>query len=564
MKFNRRTVLGAGAVLAGATTLQQGYANAATRKSGASKSQRRALKQLEDYVERHRAEWGLPGMAVCVVGPDGLEGHIMSGLADVAGNEKVRPETIFQIGSISKMLAGLTIWSQIDEGKLSIDSKLADLMPEINVDGGEAITIKHLLDHTSGLPRDVSPFYEGGLWVNSEPGAKWAYSNTGYKLAGLIAGRLDNSNYPETVERRVLKALGMTASYGAIRSSERMHYAKGYEPARMDRPSFLPCPMVEAPWVDYDGASGCVAATSDDMAKFLRFLLDISRGKGAPLFSDSAAEGFLANPAEAPGWGKGVQYGAGVARVNDKDRDYLHHTGGMVSFTSSLHVDPEAGVAAFASANAHYATTHRPRNITLQACDLVRAASNDDPAPEVRPFGRTNERLERFVGTYTAQDGSTLEANAQDGALTLTHNGDASVMKPLGDLLFVSDNGVFADTGVQFELEDDKAVRAWAGEVEFLADPARSYVHIPDELKALAGVYVNNDRWATPLLIFARDGALFVGAANYTGKLVPAEEGAWRDANDETTRDRARFDHYANGRPQRFVGADDIYYRWNG
>src|SRR5437764_1497012 len=112
MQLNRRAFVAAGAALATAT-------QAAASTSSGNAAQRRALEHLTRYVEQHRTDWGLPGMTVCVVDRDGYAGFIRSGWASVERREAVREDHIFQIGSITKMMVALTVWSMIHEGKLS-------------------------------------------------------------------------------------------------------------------------------------------------------------------------------------------------------------------------------------------------------------------------------------------------------------------------------------------------------------------------------------------------------------------------------------------------------------
>src|SRR4026207_2288396 len=124
MQLNRRAFVGASAALAAATH------GAASSTGAGNAAQRRALDRLTHYVEQHRADWGLPGMTVCVADRDGYTGVIRSGFAHIERREAVRAEHTFQIGSITKMMVALTAWSMILEGKLAPSDKLTALMPE--------------------------------------------------------------------------------------------------------------------------------------------------------------------------------------------------------------------------------------------------------------------------------------------------------------------------------------------------------------------------------------------------------------------------------------------------
>jgi hypothetical protein len=141
----------------------------------------------------------------------------------------------------------------------------------------------------------------------------------------------------------------------------------------------------------------------------MHFLFGLADGEGGAVFSDDAAKRFLADPAD--GWGLGAKYGNGAARINVDGRDYLHHTGGMVSFCSAMHVDAEAGVGAFASANVHYALNYRHDHVTTFACELMRAARVKVSTPAPKPAKPPLENPERFAGAFTSAAGDGLRSS---------------------------------------------------------------------------------------------------------------------------------------------------------
>lgn len=552
MEINRRIFLGGAALATGLAA----SAHAAWQAQGGGKAHKKALKAIEAYMAQHRADWGIPGMTLAVVTRGGFSGFVQSGLADIDREIPVGPDHLFQIGSISKMFTALAAWSLIDEGKLSPETRLEDALRGISVRGGNAITLQHLLNHTAGLPADSAIFPEGGLWTGFAPGASWSYSNCGYALAGMMAAAASGKPHEELVGERVLERLGMAHSAAAMRVADRHLYAQGYEPALTDRLNPRPSRMTPAPWVDSDSPAGCIAATTGDMATFMRFLLDLAGGEGAPLFSDETARRFLADPAD--GWAPGAHYGNGIARIEIDGRKYLHHTGGMVSFCSALHIDADAGVAAFASANVHYSLNYRPRDVTVFACEMLRALGEGIAPPTPKPTRPVVEKPQRFAGAYAAQDGDVIDIIAVDAGLTLRHRGAESALQQAAALLFASADPQFAVTGIAFDGEGETAARLWAGDVEYARDPGAGYrPPAPDELRALAGRYDNDDRWAGPLYVYARDGRLWIGNAE---PLTPLGKGEWR-LGDETSPERIRFDGFIKGRPHRLLFSGTPYLR---
>lgn len=545
MDVNRRIFLGSAVAAAGAVSYGTASAAGAVQTQGGGKAEKRALKLIEAYMAEHRAAWGLPGMTLAVVTRDGFTGFAQSGLADVERGIEVRPDHLFQIGSISKMFTALACWSLIDEGKLSPDTLLSAALAGLSVRGGKAITLQHLLNHTSGLPADSAIFPEGGLWTGFAPGTNWSYSNSGYQLAGKIAAAADGRLFPDLVEARVLAPLGMKDAVPALRVADRERYAQGYEPALTDRLNLRPGAMTPTPWVDSDSPAGCLAATPADMAIFMRFLLSLAEGKGGPVFSDDAARRFLADPAD--GWGPGAKYGNGVARIEVDGRKYLHHTGGMVSFCSAMHVDAEAGVAAFASTNVHYSLNYRPSRVTTYACEMLRTLRAGAPAPAKKPAKPALDNPSRFSGVFTDAMGDAFEIIAAEGKISLRRAGRESAMELATGTLFATVDPDFAITGVVFDIEGDRASRAWIGEREYVRDPGAGFrPAAPPALAALAGRYDNDDRWAGPLYVYARDGAPWIGNAE---KLTPLGANEWR-LGDESSPERIRFGGVVNGRPQ--------------
>ncbi len=541
MRLDRRAFIGGGAILAAGT--QAAPASA----SNGGMAQSRALRELTRYVEQHRADWGLPGMSVCVVDANGYQGFIRSGWAEVERREPIRNDHLFQIGSITKMMVALTAWSMIQEGKLSPTDKLTALMPELNVANGGDINLQHLLNHTTGMPDDPPLFPQGGLWSAYASGSRWSYCNLGYEIIGKIIARRDGRSLQEALRARVLSPLGMRETLPAIRVGDRMRYPQGYEPEFNDRPVLHPAPMTPAPWIDSDFGAGCVASTAHDMAIFARFLIDLALGRGAGVLSDATAAQFIA--VSTPGWDEGAAYGNGIARIAVDGRHYLHHTGGMVSFSSAIHVDVEAGVAAFASSNVG-GLNYRPRDVTSYACQLFRTARDGGPAPSPKPTRPPLEHPERFAGVFRAANGDQFEIRAAGNAIKLRRSGRDSDMQFAGGGFACADPA-FTVSGLVFDIENDRAVRAWANDVEYIANPAQGYKPPASaELRALAGRYDNDDRWWGPTIVVARDGKLWL---SNTDALTPLADGSWRVGGDDWSPERVRFDAIIDGRPTRMM-----------
>ena len=149
------------------------------------------------------------------------------GLANVEQNIPNTPETQFMIGSITKQFTAMLVTQLVEKGKLKLDNKISDFIPDFPKDIGEKITVEMLLCHTSGLifPEGIEKYYyatrkeeylqeflkqlsEEGL--RFEPGKGYGYSNAGYFILGLIIEKAAGKNYEEVLTEQILKPLGMT------------------------------------------------------------------------------------------------------------------------------------------------------------------------------------------------------------------------------------------------------------------------------------------------------------------------------------------------------------------
>jgi CubicO group peptidase (beta-lactamase class C family) len=147
------------------------------------------------------------------------------GLANVELNVPNTPETKFRIGSLTKQFTAMLVVQLAAEGKLKLDGKVSDYLPEYPKASGEQITIHHLLTHQSGIA-DFSKaeflrysreyvsqidlaklFWEKPLAFS--PGTKYSYSNPGYQLLGVLIERVAGKLYEQVLKERICEPLGM-------------------------------------------------------------------------------------------------------------------------------------------------------------------------------------------------------------------------------------------------------------------------------------------------------------------------------------------------------------------
>lgn len=202
------------------------------------------------------AKYAKPGYPGCAVGAyqDGktlYEGAY--GLANLEHSVPIDPKlTLFEIGSVSKQFTAASVLLLVQDGKLKLDDDIRKYLPEIP-DYGHVITIDHLLHHTSGLRDYLELVWITGKdeWknhhteqetldliasqkgLNFTPGAKYAYSNTGFVLASVIVRRVSGKSLARFAQERIFTPLGMSSTYFEDeRGRVTPHHASGYALAK--------------------------------------------------------------------------------------------------------------------------------------------------------------------------------------------------------------------------------------------------------------------------------------------------------------------------------------------
>src|SRR5215212_9616141 len=231
-----------------------------------------ALGAIRAYGERHLGYFGLPGMTLGLIAPTGERAVMNFGYANLDARTPITPDTLFQIGSISKAMVAVVLHQLAAEGRLRLTDRMTELMPSVALPAGNSIQVQHMLDHVAGLPGDAPMFPEGGLWTAYAPGAHWHYSNTAYAILGKLAEHLGGKPLAQLLRERIFAPLGMSRSRGAIVGADRILYAQGYEAADQVAAYARGVPLAPAPWVDVTFGAGSVASTANDMMPFLRAL----------------------------------------------------------------------------------------------------------------------------------------------------------------------------------------------------------------------------------------------------------------------------------------------------
>jgi CubicO group peptidase (beta-lactamase class C family) len=515
----------------------------------------RAIDAIRAYGEVHRSAFGLPGMTLGLTTPDGFSTTLDFGLASLEDRRPIAADTLFQVGSISKVMTAAVVHQLAAEGKFRLSDRISTLLPAIPLPAGNTIEVQHLLDHAAGLPADAPLFPAAGLWTAYAPYAHWHYSNTGYDMLGKLAEHAGGKPLGRLLEERVLMPLGMRRSKGAIVAADRRLYAQGYEAADNSIPYARGAALAPAPWVDVTFGAGCVASTADDMTHFLRALGDAAQGRGGIGLTPAQAQAFTTHfvPSDTPG----MSYGNGLMQVRNGPRTYLHHTGGMVSFSSSFHLDVASGVGAFASSSVSAFLEYRPRLLTRYAVDTLTDALAGRPILPPPAVDPPLANAAAYFGRYSGPAGSlTVAAGAP---LTVASPRGEATLQPWGPNLFRTTHPDFRAFTFKFERSKGAITAISWGSQTFVREGLGVAIPGSDPaLARLAGRYVDDNPWYGTMVVVERGGRLWLGTET---PLNPIGPNLWRVGEEGWSPERASFADVIDGRPQSLILSGEKFLR---
>jgi CubicO group peptidase (beta-lactamase class C family) len=239
---------------------------------------------IDDAVEKAMKAFEVPGASVAIVKDDKvihLKGY---GVREKGKSEEVTPATVFPIASCSKAFTTTAMAMMVDEGKARWDDKVRTHLDYFRLSDALAdreVTIRDLLCHRTGMPRHDMLW--GGRAIDSDElihrwgqgtpstsfRSTWEYSNVPFTTAGVIVGRLNNSDWAATISERIFKPLEMTSSSCTA--------AAGQAASNHATPHYYGLDQKVTPvkWdaIDHAGGAGCINSTASDMANWLRFQL---------------------------------------------------------------------------------------------------------------------------------------------------------------------------------------------------------------------------------------------------------------------------------------------------
>jgi CubicO group peptidase (beta-lactamase class C family) len=379
---------------------------------------------MRDFAERS----SVPGIAYGII-VDGRVAHAATvGFRDVASRAPVDSATVFRIASMTKSFTAVSILQLRDAGKLSLDDPAEKYVPELAslrypTSDAPRITIRHLLTHSAGFPEDnpwgdqqlaatndeMARMMRGGIPFSTAPGMAYEYSNYGFAILGRIVANVSGVPYPQYVNERVLKPLGMTVTTLEAATVPASRLAHGYR--RQDGQWLEEKQLPDGAF----GSMGGMLTSIGDLGRWVSFMLDawpprdgaetgplrrsslremqqINRYSGATATRDAATGTMTLN---AGGYG----YGLRVAQTC-LFRTSVSHTGGLPGFGSLMRWLPEYGVGIVALGNLTYTSWSNPAEQAMQVLARTGALMPRSPQPAPVLLER-RDQVTRLVNRWT-------------------------------------------------------------------------------------------------------------------------------------------------------------------
>jgi CubicO group peptidase (beta-lactamase class C family) len=542
----------------------------------------RAFKRLDQFVEQKIKANNIPGMAIALTDREKLLRVSTYGHADVAAKQPVTPDTLFEIGSISKSFTSLAVLQLWEEGRLDLHEPVSRYLPWFEIQSQyEPITLHHLMSHTAGIIRGAvflgDPRFE--VWalreteVAAPPGTYYHYSNAGYKTLGVVVEEVGGQPFGDIIQERLLGPLEMAATDPIITHETRKRLAVGYEAFYDDRPPAPGRPFATATWLEYTAADGSIASTPADMAAFMRMLMNRGRGPRGRIVSEESFGLMTRRVIAAEEEGRDCFYGYGLEILDSDGCTYIGHGGGMVGYYSWMLVDMSNGLGVIVLMNGP--GNRSDEEIARFALRLLRATLYDQELPAVPLIGPSRvENAAEYAGTYRACAGPGREADAD--ILTLVAEGEQLVLyygnEPIalelrGADRFYADHPDFSLFLLRFGREKGEVVEAFHGPRWYTSQRytgPKAFEH-PQAWEAYSGHYRSHNPELSDFRIVLRKGAAtLIHAWGDEEPLVPLGGGVFRVGEDARSPERIRFDTIVDGQALRANLSCGNYYRKGG
>jgi CubicO group peptidase (beta-lactamase class C family) len=364
-----------------------------------------SIAELDARIAKALADARIPGASIAVIENNKIILAKGYGVSDLKASTPVTTETIFRAGSISKSLTSIGIMMLVEEGKLSLEDKLADLVPELRFanpwENTDPVRLVHLLEHTSGfddidfrhyllsgsaVPLASAVNLYGPYRSRWRPGTRGSYSNAGPVLAGRIIEKASGQDFAAFMATRLTGPLGMESAWWTRSPAMAGRLSKSYRNAG----------ETEEPFVEILARpSGSLSVTPRDLARIPLLLLGRGTLDGKTYLSP-ASVARIERTATTIGAKAGLEQGYGLGNMGDVDGKVVFrgHNGAIDGFLAQFQYAPGHGVGYVVMGNLQDGALIRVGD------EIRRYLERNLPVAAPKPQPLATRDLEDFPGFY--------------------------------------------------------------------------------------------------------------------------------------------------------------------
>jgi len=399
--------------------------------------------RFDELARAHR----VPGATLAVLA-DGEIHELATGVLHRGTGVETTVDSVFQIGSISKVYTATLVLQLVEAGELDLDATVLSVLPEFAVADAEAtksVTVRQLLNHTSGIDGDF--FHDTGrgddcvaryvqacarLRQNHPPGATMSYCNSGFKILGRVVEVVTGQVWDTALRERIVQPLGLTHTVTLPEEVLRFRAAMGH----LGEPGEAPAPAPVWGLPRSIGPAGGICASAADVVRFARSHLDGGVAPDGPrVLSATTVEAMTSPEVEVPNrWRGPSHWGLGWELFNWPGGPVFGHSGATIGQYAHLLVVPGAGVVVALLTNGGEAGELYGALVGELLADLAGVAMRRFAPPETP----AEVDFTRHLGSYRSE-GLAFELTDRDGVLHMSYRwlGETADLLPPNELDFV-------------------------------------------------------------------------------------------------------------------------------
>ena len=377
--------------------------------------------RLIELAAKHQ----VPGAQLGILAGDQLV-EVASGVLNLRTGQPATTESVFQIGSITKVWTATVVMQMVDEGRLALDTPVVEVIPELQLSDPEvtkALTIWHLLTHTSGIDGDV--FTDTGrgddclekyaalfadIAQNHPLGATWSYCNSGWSLLGRVIEKVDGKTWDQAMKDRLFTPLGLDHTMTLAEEAILFGAAVGHVEVEGEQ---VPTPVWDLP--RSIGPAGLIKSTVKDVLGFARMHLSGGQAPdGTQVLSAASTAAMTQHEVDLPDkLILGDSWGLGWIRFGWHGHRLVGHDGNTLGQAGFLRLLPEQRVAVALLTNGGH-TRDLYEDLYREVFREVAGVEMAEPfAPPAAPV---DVDVTPYVGTYARSSVKMEVLAGVDGA----------------------------------------------------------------------------------------------------------------------------------------------------